>query len=446
MALPAVCESVDEIVGLRTGLEAFLDSEQAQTLRVEDPISAVGAANFFRVYHGMDDRPPAERIAAFHRRCCPQLSWTAPHCQGARRRLATRPRLGICSKYLSRHTIGLLFAGVVERLAAGGRFEIVILRPPGRQDEISRRIDAAADHVVHLPGTLVGAQEAIAEACLDVLLYTDIGMEPMTCFLAFARLAPIQLVTWGHPVTTGLTSLDGYLSADAFELVDGESHYTEGLRRLGHILMHYEPPAPPAVVTKEDFGLPGDAPIYVCPQNVFKLHPEFDGWLADLLWADPTGRLVLIEGVNAGWTNGLRERLTRVMPDVFNRVIFLPYLPTQRYFELVAAADVILDPIHFGGGNTTFHALSLGTPLVTTPGAFQRSRFASGTFRTIGLDHLIATDRRDYIERAVALGQDKGLRARTFQVIRDAAGSIQRRDEPADALQALLLEAVETHQ
>ncbi|MDG2284514.1 MAG: tetratricopeptide repeat protein [Alphaproteobacteria bacterium] len=189
LALPAVCESVDEIVGLRAGLEAFLDSEKARTLRFEDPISVVGSANFFRVYHGMDDRPPAERIAVFHRRCCPRLSWSAPHCNGARRRLATRPRLGICSKYLSRHTIGLLFAGVIERLAASGQFEIVILRPPGRQDEISKRIDAAADHVVHLPGNLVGAQEAIAEARLDVLLYTDIGMEPMTYFLAFAHLA-----------------------------------------------------------------------------------------------------------------------------------------------------------------------------------------------------------------------------------------------------------------
>ena len=132
------------------------------------------------------------------------------------------------------------------------------------------------------------------------------------------------------------------------------------------------------------------------------------------------------------------------MPDVVDRVIFLPYLPTQRYFELVAAADVILDPIHFGGGNTTFHALSLGTPLVTTPGGFQRSRFASGTYRAIGLEDLIARDRADYVARAVALGRDKALRQDTSERIRDAAGAIQRRHEPADELGDLLLEALET--
>jgi protein O-GlcNAc transferase len=444
LSLPQVCRSVAEIGGLRAELDGFLDSAQARELRIDDPILAVGGANFYRVYHGLDDRSISERIAEFHRRCCERLSWVAPHCRPDRQTVSgRRPRLGICSKYLNRHTIGLLFGGVIERLAARGVFELVILRPSGRRDDVSRRIDAAADHVVDLPGPLAQAQQAIADARLDVLLYTDIGMEPITYFLAFARLAPVQFVTWGHPVTTGLASLDGYLSIGLFEPVDGERHYTEGLRRLENILMYYEPPSLAVTATKADFGLPSGAPAYVCPQNVFKLHPEFDGWLADILRADPSGRVVLIEGAKDGWTEKLRARLAGAMPDVVDRVIFLPYLPTQRYFELVAAADVILDPIHFGGGNTTFHALSLGTPLITTPGAFQRSRFASGTYRAIGLEDLIAQDRADYVARAVALGRDKALRRDTSAKIHDAAGVIQRRLEPADELGALLLEALE---
>ena len=445
LSLPQVCRSVAEIKALRAGLDGFLDSEEARLLRVDDPISAVGGANFYRVYHGLDDRRTAERIATFHRGCCPRLSWTAPHCRdGPHAVSGRRPRLGICSKYLTRHTIGLLFGGVIERLAATGAFELVILRPPGQHDDVSRRIDAAADHVVHLPGSLARAQEVIAETKLDVLLYTDIGMEPITYFLAFARLAPVQFVTWGHPVTTGLATLDGYLSADLFEPGDGEAHYTEGLRRLGNILMHYEPPNIATTAVKADFGLPANAPAYVCPQNVFKLHPEFDGWMADILRADPSGRVVLIEGAKDGWTQRLRTRLAGSMPDVVDRVIFLPYLPTERYFDLLVAADVILDPIHFGGGNTTFHALGLGTPVITTPGAFQRSRFASGTYRAIGLGELVARDRVDYVARAIALGGDKALRQRISKEIRGVAGVIQRRHEPADELGDLLTEALET--
>ncbi|MDE0809240.1 MAG: hypothetical protein OSB69_07900 [Alphaproteobacteria bacterium] len=338
----------------------------------------------------------------------------------------------------------MLFGGVIERLAATGAFEIIILRPPGRHDEVSQRIDTAAKHVIQLPGSLARAQEAVADAKLDALLYTDIGMEPFTYFLAFARLAPLQFVTWGHPVTTGLESLDGYISADLFEPDTGDAHYTEGLRRMKHILMYYEPPNIAMTATKSDFGLSESAPAYVCPQNIFKLHPEFDGWLADILRADPSGRVVLIEGLKDGWTDRLRLRLINTMPDVFDRVVFLPYLPTQRYFELVAAADVILDPIHFGGGNTTFHALALGTPLITMPGMFQRSRFASGTYRCIGLRGLIARDRADYVARAVALGRDKGSRQRMSKKVKDASSAIQRRHESADELGAFLLDAIET--
>jgi protein O-GlcNAc transferase len=444
-SLPQVNHGMAEIAGLREDLDHFLDSEKAREIRIVDPITEVGGANFYRVYHGLDDRPISERIAEFYRHCCPRLSWIAPHCRdGSSSVSGRRPRLGICSKYLNRHTIGLLFGGVIERLAETGAFELIILRPAGRRDDVSRRVDAAVDHVVQLPVSLVRAQEVIADTKLDVLLYTDIGMEPITYFLAFSRLAPLQFVTWGHPVTTGLTSLDGYLSADFFEPANGETHYTEGLRRLDNILMHYEPPALQITADKADFGLPSDAPAYVCPQNVFKLHPEFDGWLADILRADPSGRVVLIEGATEGWTERLSARLARAMPDVIDRVIFLPYLPTRRYFELLAAADVILDPIHFGGGNTTFHALGLGTPVVTTPGAFQRSRFASGTYQAIGLDDLIARDRADYVARVVALGRDKALRHRTSQTILDAAGLIQRRHEPADELCELLLAAIET--
>lgn len=446
LSLPQICLDTNEISRLRAGLRDFITSDQAHGLRVNDPISDVGSANFYWVYHGLDDRPQQEAIAEFHRHCCPRLSWIAPHCRdGGPVSPSRRPRVGICSKYLNRHTIGLLFAGVIERLAESGAFELVILRPPGRHDDIARRIDAAADHVVNLPATLVKAQEAVAEARLDVLLYPDIGMEPITYFLAFARLAPVQFVTWGHPVTTGLASLDGYLSPNAFEPENGEAHYSEGLRRLDNILMHYEPPTVFDNVNKEAFGLPSSGAAYVCPQNIFKLHPDFDGWLADILRADPDGRVFLIEGAKEGWTQRLRQRLNAAMPDVVERVIFLPYLPTQRYFELVSAADVLLDPIHFGGGNTTFHGLSLGTPLVTTPGAFQRSRFASGTYRTIGLEELVARNRADYVARAVALGRDAPHRDRVSKRIKDSARALHRRHEPADELGDLFLEAVERH-
>lgn len=43
------------------------------------------------------------------------------------------------------------------------------------------------------PRDLDLARRAVAQEALDVLVYPDLGMEPLTYFMAFARLAPVQV-------------------------------------------------------------------------------------------------------------------------------------------------------------------------------------------------------------------------------------------------------------
>lgn len=54
-----------------------------------------------------------------------------------------------------------------------------------------------------LPSDLAQAQHALGEAAANVIVFCDVGMDPLTTYLAHARLAPIQLAFWGHPTTTG---------------------------------------------------------------------------------------------------------------------------------------------------------------------------------------------------------------------------------------------------
>lgn len=71
-----------------------------------------------------------------------------------------------------------------------------------------------ADEVVPLPQDLVSCRERIQAWSLDVLVYPEIGMDPVAFFLAFARLAPVQAVWWGHPDTTGIPTIDYFISSD----------------------------------------------------------------------------------------------------------------------------------------------------------------------------------------------------------------------------------------
>jgi predicted O-linked N-acetylglucosamine transferase (SPINDLY family) len=137
----------------------------------------------------------------------------------------------------------------------------------------------------------------------------------------------VQCVTLGHPVTTGIPNVDYFLSADVLEPADAAQHYSETLIRLSNISSYFTRRSPVgAPPAREDFGLPADVRLYVCGQNPIKFHPEFDAVLAEILRRDPEGLLVLFNGSKTErWGQLLLERFHQTMPDVADRIVFLPF-------------------------------------------------------------------------------------------------------------------------
>ena len=70
-------------------------------------------------------------------------------------------------------------------------------------------------------------------------------MEAFTYFMAFARLAPVQAVTHGHPCTTGIPNLDYFVSFKSYEPQENQKFYTEKLVRLEGQSSPYLLPEPP---------------------------------------------------------------------------------------------------------------------------------------------------------------------------------------------------------
>ena len=282
------------------------------------------------------------------------------------------------------------------------------------EDEMARWIRQRCDHYVEVPLDLPQARRLIAEQRLDVLIYTDIGMEPVTYSLAFSRLAPVQAATWGHPVTTGIHTIDYFISSEDLEGPELDQQYTERLVRLKHPAIYYYRPIPPSRLEERGkFGLPEAGTLYVCPQSLFKLHPEFDEILGGILRQDPRGTLVLLQGKHAHWETLLRQRFTDTMADVQDRIRFLPQLDHKRFLNLNALADVLLDPIHFGGGNTSYEGLALGVPIVTMPSKMLRGRITYALYRQMDVMDCVVNNSQEYVERALQLGTDADYRAAT---------------------------------
>ena len=155
-----------------------------------------------------------------------------------------------------------------------------------------------------LSRSLQVARDAIAEGKLDLVYYTDIGMEPLTYFLAFVRLARIQCVTRGHPQTTGIPTVDYFISSELCEprVTHGEAHYSEQLACLPIMGNWIRRPKRPEAASRDTLGLPTAAHLYGCLQSVFKLQPDFDAILGDILRRDTDARIVLLEGHKPYWT------------------------------------------------------------------------------------------------------------------------------------------------
>ncbi len=102
-------------------------------------------------------------------------------------------RIGFVSAYFCRHTIGQLNLGVIQRLPRD-RFEVFIVSLNSHSDSRAMEYRKAADHFVEVPRQPGRAQQVMADLQLDILLFTDVGMDCMSQLLSYSRLAPIQAV------------------------------------------------------------------------------------------------------------------------------------------------------------------------------------------------------------------------------------------------------------
>lgn len=333
----------------------------------------------------------------------------------------SRLRVGILSAYLRDHTIGRLNIGRLEKMSRK-KIHLTVVYAGGQADEMTQRYEKCADEFVRLSRALPEAIHALASLDLDVLVHTDVGMDSLTQTLAYSRFAPIQLATWGHPETTGSRMIDYFLSSVGLEPDNGQAAYTEKLLLLPSLGIDYE--RPEFLVEagiREQLHLPHDQHLYVCPQTLFKFHPDFDAILAQILEEDPLGELVLLEGRLPEWTHRLRRRFRRTLPEQGRRVRFLPAIPRKDFLSLLATADVLLDPIHFGGGNSSIEALAVGRPVVTMRGDFLRSRITSALYEEVGLQELIAGSGEAYCVLACKIASNENYRGGLRKRVVDAA-------------------------
>lgn len=415
--------SAAAILDERQRIDRILDQLlQLSPVADSDPIRDALWPNFYLAFQGKCNRELHARFAEAYRHLYPRLTYTAPHCHGQRNIGSRRLRIGFISRYFFNHSISRTSRGLIATLPRE-RFEVFAIcagKPP--DDEYARHIARHADHHLVVPLDLVEARQRIEALSLDVLYYQDIGMDPFTYFLSFSRLAPVQCVSFGHPDTTGVPTMDYFISSTLFEPPEASAHYSESLCELqdiGTLAYYYRPTLSPRQRTRGNFGLPDNVRMYLCPQNLFKIHPDMDPLFAQILERDPEGLLVLIRGHHPRWTQALLERWKSWPSGLLRRVRFLDRLDSTDFVTLIALADVVLDTVHFNGMNTSLEAFAVGTPVVTWPGALQRGRHTFGMYRRMGESYGVASDAEHFVELALTIAREPDLNHALRNSLRD---------------------------
>lgn len=418
--LPMVAASEQQISLCRQRIASGLEALEAEPqLRFESSSSMI-CHPFQLLYQDSDDRALMERYGRLLTRCYGQQSTAAP---AARPLTGRRLRIGFLSGFFHEHSNLRAFEGLIRHLDRQA-FELVLIHLATTPRDAARtRLEGFCERLVVLPAPLAEAGAALRELELDLLFFTDIGMHPFVTMLAAQRSAPVQATGWGVPQTSGLATIDYYVSGEAVEPEGAEAHYSERLVRLPGLPCCYLRESLQAVDLPRDyFLLPPDLPLWGCLQRLEKIPPDFDLALEAIARQVPEGLFVFVEEAVPSLTGFLLERLARNAPSVRERLLMLGRMSRREYLGLAGCLDLLLDPFHFGSGVTLYETLHAGTPVVSLEGRFLRSRFVAAAYRLIGVvDPPVARTPEHYVACAVDLMRDGERRARIRREIASRA-------------------------
>ena len=394
------------LAGMAQFDEAVTLHRQAMTLRPDY------AAGYSSLLFNLNYHPTlsAEAIAAEYRRFdqtqTAGLPPPSPHVND--RDPERRLRIGYVSPDFSDHVVAAFMLPI---LAAHDKdqIEIIAYAEVRSPDATSQRIMAIVDDWVPTVGM---SDDTLADRIradrIDVLIDLA-GHTTGNRLMTFARRpAPVQLTYFiGHGTTTGLSSIDGFISDATLTPAGSERLFGEAeIVRLDRAALAFvaSPQMPPVAMSPAldkgyvTFGYFG--------RSVRLNEGVIAAWSA-ILNHVPNSRLMLNYGsFGDPATAGLfADRFARygVERGQLDLVFTSPQATTWATYGMV---DIALDPFPHNAGTTTIEALWMGVPVLTLAGRPSVGRMGAMILEPLGLADWIAADAAAYVAKAVAAAAD----------------------------------------
>lgn len=412
--LPILYADEAEIAERRAAYERQLKTwsdEVDRTGKPGDLATGVGSSQpFYLAYQGLNDR---DLQAVYGSLVCRIMAARYPPASLAPPPGADEPvRVGIVSGFFRQHSNWKIpIKGWLSQLDRR-RFRLFGYYTGVKADAETTAAAQLCDRFVQGPLSLDRWREEIEADAPHVLIYPEVGMDPVCARLAAQRLARVQCNSWGHPDTSGFPTLDYYLSSDLMEPADGENHYTERLVRLPNLSIYYELlELPVAQLGRAEIGLRPDSTVYWCGQSLYKYLPQFDCVFPRIAREVGDCQFAFIQhSRGAPITELFRQRLERAFAADGLRAdqhcVFLSRLDQRQFGAAIGLSDIFLDSVGWSGCNSTLESLPHDLPVVTMNGTTMRGRHGVAILKMMGVTETATETIDDYVSVAVRLAKD----------------------------------------
>jgi predicted O-linked N-acetylglucosamine transferase (SPINDLY family) len=329
---------------------------------------------------------------------------------------ASKIKLGFYSCDFRFHPVSTWLVEQIE-LHDKSKFELIAFNfNSNTSDPMTLRLKAAFDRMIPVENM---SDEAVANLSreLEIDIAFDLGGQTQGSRpgIFAARAAPIQINHLGNPGTASNKYID-YFITDKYVVPESSQQYFS--EKLLYVDCQYtydrRRQLSATHLCRSDYGLPENAFVFTCQNNIQKINPEmFDIWMR-LLQKIPGSVLWLLQPNDTAIQNLQHESQIRGVEQsrlVFTKREFVPaeqeYERIGKYLSSYKLADLFLDTLPYNAGTTAIDALWAGLPVLTQTGGTTVGRMATSALQALEMHELITKTKEEYEALALELALDK---------------------------------------
>ena len=302
-------------------------------------------------------------------------------------------------RFTSNHAMFRCYAPPIQQLR--DKFHLVLMANPKEIDDNSKtyfdqviEVDFKTSEVKKLVGKVIKLKP-------DVIYYPSLGMDTWTLLLANLRLAPIQMMSGGHPATSNSPFIDYFLLSEiGYSYEQHCFSETVVLMDTASSIQMIAPASASESIAPQVRKNPSSVRLAIT-STALKLNAAFMAVCQRISQqSQKPVEFHFFPSEHGMHHQKIKQRIHEWIPEAK----VYPSTDYNTYIANLNECDIHLSPFPFGGTNSNVDSMQQGIPLVALEGHEPHARMDSIFFLLSHLPNWLLThSQEDYVQAALRL-------------------------------------------